>query len=114
MSDESNDAQNTAFEECHHYTRLVQVPWDIRKLIKPDLQLCPSLTRFSYYHQRFSIFSRYDDGILMTDGAWYGVTPEPVAKYGTIPREFMTTSFTKFEGRPPSMWQPRLRRKRQS
>ncbi|MCJ1463625.1 hypothetical protein MMC07_002233 [Pseudocyphellaria aurata] len=64
MPHKSNDA---ASEECHHYTRLVQVPWDIR----------------NYYHQRFSIFSRYDDGILMTDGAWYGVTPEPVAKYGT-------------------------------
>ncbi|KAL8884470.1 MAG: hypothetical protein Q9215_007493, partial [Flavoplaca cf. flavocitrina] len=32
-----------------------------------------------YYHQRYSLFSRYDDGILMTDTAWYGVTPEPVA-----------------------------------
>lgn len=34
-----------------------------------------------YYHQRRSIFSRYDDGIWMTEDAWYGVTPEPVAKY---------------------------------
>lgn len=63
MSDKNNEAQNTTLEECQHYTRLVQVPWDIR----------------NYYHQRFSIFSRYDEGILMTDGAWYGVTPEPVA-----------------------------------
>lgn len=31
------------------------------------------------------MFSKYDEGILMTDSAWYGVTPEPVAKYVAIP-----------------------------
>ncbi|KAI4123883.1 MAG: hypothetical protein LQ347_005964 [Umbilicaria vellea] len=50
-------------EGCHHYEDLAEVPWDIQK----------------YYHQRYSIFSRYDEGILMTDDAWFGVTPEPVA-----------------------------------
>ncbi|KAL8833991.1 MAG: hypothetical protein Q9170_003993, partial [Blastenia crenularia] len=50
-------------DACRHYTKLEQVPWDIQK----------------YYHQRYNLFSRYDDGILMTDAAWYGVTPEPVA-----------------------------------
>ena len=34
-----------------------------------------------YFHQRHSIFSRYDDGIWMTEDAWFGVTPEPVAEY---------------------------------
>jgi trimethylguanosine synthase len=32
-----------------------------------------------YWQQRHTIFSYYDDGIYMTDDAWYGVTPEPVA-----------------------------------
>lgn len=41
-----------------------------------------------YYHQRRSIFSRYDDGIWMTEDAWYGVTPEPVAKYASPPFSF--------------------------
>ncbi|SLM35985.1 rna methylase family [Lasallia pustulata] len=50
-------------EGCHHYEDLADVPWDIQK----------------YYHQRYKIFSRYDEGILMTDEAWFGVTPEPVA-----------------------------------
>ena len=36
---------------------------------------------FRYYHQRYSIFSKYDEGIWMTEDAWYGVTPEPVARY---------------------------------
>ncbi|CAO1597348.1 MAG: hypothetical protein LQ349_006306 [Xanthoria aureola] len=48
---------------CKHYDDARHVPWDIKK----------------YYHQRYSLFSRYDDGILMTDTAWFGVTPEPVA-----------------------------------
>ncbi|KAK3395596.1 RNA cap guanine-N2 methyltransferase-domain-containing protein [Sordaria brevicollis] len=50
-------------ENCHHYTKLAQVPWDIQK----------------YWHQRFSIFSFYDWDIHLTDSAWFGVTPEPVA-----------------------------------
>jgi hypothetical protein len=34
-----------------------------------------------YFSQRYSIFSWYDEGVYMTDDAWFGVTPEPVAKY---------------------------------
>lgn len=50
-------------DECHHYETVGEVPWDIQK----------------YWQQRHSIFSLYDDGIYMTDDAWFGVTPEPVA-----------------------------------
>ncbi|KAH8815001.1 RNA cap guanine-N2 methyltransferase [Xylogone sp. PMI_703] len=50
-------------EKCHHYTSIGEVPWDIQK----------------YWQQRYSIFSGYDEGIYMTDNAWYEVTPEPVA-----------------------------------
>ncbi|MCJ1223924.1 hypothetical protein MMC12_000567 [Toensbergia leucococca] len=50
-------------EGCFHYSDLMDVPWDIQK----------------YYHQRYKIFSNYDQGIWMTDDAWFGVTPEPVA-----------------------------------
>lgn len=34
-----------------------------------------------YFHQRFDIFSRYDEGIWMTEDAWMGVTPQVVAEY---------------------------------
>jgi len=50
-------------DECHHYTHVSEVPWDIQK----------------YWYQRHSIFSVYDKGIVMTDDAWFGITPEPVA-----------------------------------
>ncbi|KAI9701892.1 MAG: hypothetical protein M1836_001236 [Candelina mexicana] len=50
-------------EGCHHYQHVGEVPWDIQK----------------YWQQRHSIFSKYDEGIQMTDDAWFGVTPEPVA-----------------------------------
>lgn len=52
-----------------------------------------------YYHQRRSIFSRYDDGIWMTEDAWYGVTPEPVAKYA-LP--FSSNSLEKLFLPPPA------------
>ncbi|KAM0666827.1 hypothetical protein ACQRIU_004682 [Beauveria bassiana] len=50
-------------DACHHYEGKHEVPWDIQK----------------YFAQRYSIFSYYDDGICMTDDAWFGVTPEPIA-----------------------------------
>ncbi|KAL7936248.1 RNA cap guanine-N2 methyltransferase domain-containing protein [Trichoderma chlorosporum] len=50
-------------EQCHHYKGKHEVPWDIQK----------------YFSQRYSIFSYYDGGVHMTDDAWFGVTPEPVA-----------------------------------
>ncbi|KAI1097814.1 RNA cap guanine-N2 methyltransferase-domain-containing protein [Jackrogersella minutella] len=49
--------------ECHHWTRLGEVPWDLQK----------------YWQQRYTIFPYYNEGIYMTEAAWYGVTPEPVA-----------------------------------
>lgn len=52
-------------EGAHHYDTAEDVPFEISK----------------YWHQRYEIFSKYDDGIWMTDDAWFGVTPEPVARY---------------------------------
>jgi trimethylguanosine synthase len=31
--------------------------------------------------QRYDIFSKYDEGIWMTDDSWFGVTPETLATY---------------------------------
>ncbi|CAK7242551.1 MAG: putative diacylglycerol O-acyltransferase tgs1 [Sporothrix thermara] len=50
-------------DNCHHYTRLQDVPWDIQK----------------YWKGRFKIFPNYNDGVYLTDDAWFGVTPAPVA-----------------------------------
>ncbi|KAI0175887.1 RNA cap guanine-N2 methyltransferase-domain-containing protein [Hypoxylon sp. FL1284] len=49
--------------QCHHWTRLGEVPWNVQK----------------YWKQRYTIFPYYDEGIYMTPDAWFGVTPEPVA-----------------------------------
>jgi hypothetical protein len=37
--------------------------------------------RYRYWFQRFKIWEQYDQGIWMTEDAWFGVTPEPIAKY---------------------------------
>ncbi|KAI0136455.1 RNA cap guanine-N2 methyltransferase-domain-containing protein [Xylariales sp. AK1849] len=50
-------------DDCHHWRRLGEVPWDLQK----------------YWQQRHTIFPYYNEGIYMTHDAWYGVTPEPVA-----------------------------------
>lgn len=62
-------------DECHHYTYLGEVPWDIQK----------------YWQQRYDIWSLYDEGVYMTDDAWFGVTPEPVANH-------VAQDFAKFIG----------------
>ncbi|EER23911.1 trimethylguanosine synthase, putative [Coccidioides posadasii C735 delta SOWgp] len=49
--------------EVKHYNKYGEVPWDIQ----------------NYWAQRYNIFSRYDDGVWLTDDAWFGVTPEPIA-----------------------------------
>lgn len=48
----------------HHYEHAKQVPVKLSK----------------YWRQRYEIFSKYDEGVWMTDDAWFGVTPEPVAR----------------------------------
>lgn len=57
-------AEQALPEGVHHYDNAEEVPFEISK----------------YWHQRYDIFSKYDEGIWMTDDAWFGVTPEPVAK----------------------------------
>ncbi|KAK2815376.1 hypothetical protein FQN49_008083 [Arthroderma sp. PD_2] len=48
--------------QYHYYSR-AEVPGNIQ----------------NYWAQRYKIFSKYDDGVWLTDDAWFGVTPEPVA-----------------------------------
>ena len=68
-------------EGCQHYANLSEVPWDIHKYVVSIILQCDfSDTPDRYYHQRFGIFSKYDEGIWMTEDAWFGVTPEPVAR----------------------------------
>ncbi|KAI9786795.1 MAG: hypothetical protein M1816_007803 [Peltula sp. TS41687] len=49
------------------------------KSIIDDTKFQFRLTVFRYWQQRYDIFSKYDGGIWMTDDAWFGITPEPVA-----------------------------------
>lgn len=79
-------------EDCHHYTDISQVPWDIQKYAPPLLtppshppfppHPTPTNPPHRYYHQRHSLFTLYSTppGIHLTDTAWFGVTPEPVAQ----------------------------------
>ncbi|KAI0890419.1 RNA cap guanine-N2 methyltransferase-domain-containing protein [Annulohypoxylon maeteangense] len=74
-------------DECHHWTRLGEVPWDLQK----------------YWQQRYTIFPYYNEGIYMTEAAWYGVTPEPVAnqiahEHGSIISSSKTTVIDLFAG----------------
>jgi trimethylguanosine synthase len=67
--------------EAHHYEEVSEMPHEISKYeisTKIPFPLCTDLL-CRYWHQRHNIWSKYDEGIWMTDDAWFGVTPEPVA-----------------------------------
>lgn len=36
---------------------------------------------YKYWQQRYNLFSRFNDGILMDDESWWSVTPENIAKH---------------------------------
>ncbi|KAL1996047.1 hypothetical protein VTN49DRAFT_582 [Thermomyces lanuginosus] len=59
----SGGSEEQAPPEVRHYRHRGEVPWDIQ----------------GYWAQRHQIFSKYEEGIWLTDDAWFGVTPEPVA-----------------------------------
>lgn len=78
MEDGSTGEMLPLTDACHHYESLSDVPWDIQKYVfLPSAQSIADNHR--YWQQRHSIFSAYDEGIYMTDDAWFGVTPEPIA-----------------------------------
>ncbi|WYZ34609.1 hypothetical protein EsH8_I_000885 [Colletotrichum jinshuiense] len=64
-------------DECRHYESKAEVPWDLQK----------------YFSQRYSLFSWYDEGVRLTDSAWFGVTPEPLAN--TIANDMYNTDASK-------------------
>ena len=41
----------------------------------------PDESLAKYWHQRYRLFSRYDEGIKMDDEAWFSVTPERIAQH---------------------------------
>jgi trimethylguanosine synthase len=80
MAVDSNAEVFPLLDDCLHYTRKQDVLWDIQKLVCVIHIISLWLIISRYYDQRYSIWSRYDEGIYMTDDSWFGVTPEPVAK----------------------------------
>ena len=45
-----------------------------------DISGKPNFVPEKYWSQRYSLFSRYDDGVLMDEESWYSVTHEAVAQ----------------------------------
>ncbi|GAB7337533.1 hypothetical protein MBLNU457_g2853t1 [Dothideomycetes sp. NU457] len=64
----------------NHYEASSDMPENIQKHVHIQYIDHHMLTiTYRYWHQRYDLFSRYDEGIWLTDDAWFGVTPEAVA-----------------------------------
>ncbi|KAI5281901.1 hypothetical protein KEM52_003827 [Ascosphaera acerosa] len=61
-------------------TTVAALPLPLPEGVKhyPSREDCPKHLQ-KYFAQRYTLFSQYDHGVLLTDEAWYGVTPEPIA-----------------------------------
>jgi len=74
-------ATDVAPEDVKHYDSSSDMPENIQKYVFATILSLPhTKIKHRYWHQRYDLFSRYDEGIWMTDDAWFGVTPEAVAK----------------------------------
>lgn len=81
----TEETEETPPDVVHHYQYRSEVPWDIQKYVSfPCTPIIPANSS-SYWAQRYKIFSKFDEGIWLTDDAWFGVTPEPVAKLVIVP-----------------------------
>ncbi len=62
-----------------------------RKAVPPNRQQLRQLKLSQrvakYWMQRYSLWSRYDDGVLMDEEGWFSATPEVVAMHhaGELP-----------------------------
>jgi trimethylguanosine synthase len=66
----------------HQWLRVDQFPEHLKKYNDHGIiEVNVKLTECRYWFQRFKIWEQYDKGIWMTEDAWFGVTPEPIAKY---------------------------------
>jgi trimethylguanosine synthase len=62
------------------WSRVEQFPEHLKKYsLSPPLSKMLTSNNNRYWHQRFKIWEKYDQGIWMTEDAWFGVTPEPIA-----------------------------------
>lgn len=64
MASEESSSGTLLPEGIHHYDEDDIVPREVQK----------------YVYHRHQIWSKYDEGVWMTDDGWFGVTPEPVAR----------------------------------
>lgn len=79
----TEETEEVAPPEVHHYNEIGEVPWDIQKYVSCDCSTVDAHIDwcYSYWKQRHRIFTKYEDGVWLTDDAWFGVTPESIAKY---------------------------------
>ena len=47
---------------------------------RSDIKKKPEFVPLKYWNQRYSIFSRFEDGVLLDEESWYSVTHECIAK----------------------------------
>ncbi|XP_020584538.1 uncharacterized protein LOC110027433 [Phalaenopsis equestris] len=59
--------------------RRVRKSQDVQQLTQ-----CHSDGLFKYWCQRYSLFSRFDEGIKLDEESWFSVTPEQIAKHHAI------------------------------
>ena len=54
---------------------------DVAKVVEEPISKHQSSCLSKYYAQRYNMFNKFDEGIMLDDESWYSVTPEILAKH---------------------------------
>ena len=80
MADDDNSSTVSQFSEEEGYTYCEEEGTLVVKK-KEEEEEEISGGKAKYWGQRYRLWSKYDDGILMDDESWYSVTPEEIAAH---------------------------------
>lgn len=85
QNNKNNQIQQTKSVENNHGST-VKTPYDntydtnnMNEIFDKPEQFYGILKK--YWNQRFNLFSKYDEGILLTKELWFSVTPEVISKF---------------------------------
>ncbi|KJE91303.1 Tgs1 protein [Capsaspora owczarzaki ATCC 30864] len=80
------DATNMSSSKKRRQRRKAQLAANAEKLLRDEqaLQLpstCAKPPHSKYWFQRYRLFSKFDEGVMMDEEGWYSVTPEVIAAH---------------------------------
>lgn len=72
---------NQTSRRVGHSKKIFEAPIEVGKLLEGTAEATEGTLVAKYWHQRYALFSKFDDGIVLDVEGWYSVTPEAIAMH---------------------------------